>query len=71
MGGTFIQLVDHGHEVHVVYQTSGNIAVFDEDASRFIDFINDFNEVFDLQKEATHAMYKAINKHIKSKKPDR
>lgn len=69
MGGTFIRLVDHGHEVHVAYQTSGNIAVFDEDASRFIDFINDFNEVFDLQKEATHAMYKAINKHIKSKKP--
>ena len=29
MGGTLIRLVDHGHEVHIAYQTSGNIAVFD------------------------------------------
>ena len=35
MGGTFIRLVDQGHEVHVAYQTSGNIAVFDDDAIRF------------------------------------
>ena len=34
MGGTLIRLVDQGHEVHVAYQTSGNIAVFDDDAIR-------------------------------------
>ena len=34
MGGTLIRLVDQGHEVHVAYQTSGNIAVFDDDAVR-------------------------------------
>ncbi len=39
MGGTFIRLVDQGHEVHVAYQTSGNIAVFDDDAVRFADFV--------------------------------
>lgn len=38
MGGTFIRLADHGHEVHVAYQTNGNIAVFDDDALRFADF---------------------------------
>ena len=38
MGGTLIRLVEQGHEVHVAYQTSGNIAVFDEDAIRFADF---------------------------------
>ena len=38
MGGTLIRLVDQGHEVHVAYQTSGNIAVFDADAIRFVDF---------------------------------
>ncbi|EFN53574.1 hypothetical protein CHLNCDRAFT_6736, partial [Chlorella variabilis] len=38
MGGTLIRLVDQGHEVHVGYQTSGNIAVWDEDALRFADF---------------------------------
>jgi len=32
MGGTFDRLVEQGHEVHVVYQTSGNIAVSDEEA---------------------------------------
>jgi glucosamine-6-phosphate deaminase len=32
MGGTFQRLVDQGHEVHVAYQTSGNIAVHDYDA---------------------------------------
>ena len=42
MGGTFIRLVDQGHDVHVAYQTSGNIAVFDEDVVRFADFLQGF-----------------------------
>ncbi len=35
MGGTFDRLVEQGHEVHVAYQTSGNIAVSDTDALRY------------------------------------
>ncbi len=35
MGGTFLRLIDQGHEVHVAYQTSGNIAVTDEEALKF------------------------------------
>ncbi|MCM5661374.1 glucosamine-6-phosphate deaminase [Galbibacter mesophilus] len=35
MGGTFSRLIDQGHEVHVAYQTSGNIAVTDEEALKF------------------------------------
>ena len=35
MGGTFDRLVSQGHEVHVVYQTSGNIAVSDDEAVKF------------------------------------
>ena len=35
MGGTFDRLVEQGHEVHVAYQTSGNIAVSDEEALKF------------------------------------
>jgi glucosamine-6-phosphate deaminase len=31
MGGTFDRLVSQGHEVHVAYQTSGNIAVSNSD----------------------------------------
>ncbi len=35
MGGTFKRLVDQKHDVHVAYQTSGNIAVGDEDMMRY------------------------------------
>ena len=41
MGGTFDRLVDQGHEVHVAYQTSGNIAVSNEDAIRFLEVTQD------------------------------
>ena len=44
MGGTFLRLVDQGHDVHVAYQTSGNIAVHDHDARRFIEFLQEFSE---------------------------
>lgn len=35
MGGTFDRLIEQGHDVHVVYQTSGNIAVSDTEALKF------------------------------------
>lgn len=44
MGGTFLRLVDQGHEVHVAYQTSGNIAVSDADARRFAEFSQQVNQ---------------------------
>ncbi len=44
MGGTFIRLADQGHDVHVAYQTSGNTAVWDEDALRFMEFNIDFSQ---------------------------
>lgn len=69
MGGTFIRLVDQGHDVHVAYQTSGNIAVFDDDAVRFADFISDFNEAFGLNKEDGDKFYKKVVKSIKEKAP--
>lgn len=37
MGATFARLIDQGHEVHVAYQTSGNIAVSNEDALRYLE----------------------------------
>ena len=37
MGGTFIRLVEQGHEVHVAYQTSGNVAVHDDVVFQHID----------------------------------
>ncbi|RYY95210.1 MAG: glucosamine-6-phosphate deaminase, partial [Chitinophagaceae bacterium] len=46
MGGTFQRLHDQGHEVHVAYQTSGNIAVTDEFVTRFLDFAVGFEGLF-------------------------
>ena len=43
MGGTFDRLVAQGHEVHVAYQTSGNIAVSDEEALKFAEISKIFN----------------------------
>ncbi len=42
MGGTFTKLIKQGHEVHVVYQTSGNIAVTDDEALKFAEVCNDY-----------------------------
>ena len=43
MGGTFDRLVEQGHEVHVAYQTSGNIAVSDEEALKFAEVSLELN----------------------------
>ena len=48
MGGTFIRLCEQGHEVHVAYQTSGNIAVWDESADRHVDFVEEFCRAFGI-----------------------
>ncbi len=45
MGGTFQRLHDQGHDVHVGYQTSGNIAVTDEFVTRFLDFAVGFEKI--------------------------
>jgi glucosamine-6-phosphate deaminase len=68
MGGTFIRLADQGHEVHVAYQTSGNIAVFDDDVVRFADFVNDFHEAFGLDKSVTQLMFEGIERKLAAKK---
>ncbi|UNY99188.1 glucosamine-6-phosphate deaminase [Zhouia spongiae] len=48
MGGTFDRLVEQGHEVHVVYQTSGNIAVSNHEALKFAEVAASFDENNDL-----------------------
>jgi glucosamine-6-phosphate deaminase len=51
MGGTLIRLVDDGHEVHIAYMTSGNIAVFDHDAARVADLVTEYNRLFGIDQE--------------------
>lgn len=68
MGGTFMRLHDHGHDVHVAYQTSGNIAVFDDDVVRFADFVNDFHEEFGMKQDVTQMLFSKVKDQIQSKK---
>ena len=42
MGGTFDRLVSQGHDVHVAYQTSGNIAVSNQEVLKFVELYEDF-----------------------------
>jgi glucosamine-6-phosphate deaminase len=43
MGGTLDRLIEQGHEVHIAYQTSGNIAVSDEEALKFAEVSHEIN----------------------------
>jgi glucosamine-6-phosphate deaminase len=69
MGGTIIKLVEQGHEVHVAYMTSGNIAVFDHDAWRFIDFVDEFNRLFTIDQEHTDRVKERVQAFLRAKKP--
>jgi len=68
MGGTFQRLVDQGHEVHVAYQTSGNIAVSDDEAIRFIDFVVDFNRQFGINNDETSTIFENAKSFLQNKK---
>lgn len=70
MGGTFMRLHDQGHEVHVGYQTSGNIAVTDEFVTRFIDFAVGFEEMFGIDNQKSQQILSVAREYISSKKKD-
>ncbi len=70
MGGTFMRLHDQGHEVHVAYQTSGNIAVTDEFVTRFIDFAVGFEDMFGIDNNKSQEILTAARQYIASKKKD-
>lgn len=69
MGGTIRRLVEQKHDVHICYETSGNIAVGDEEVVRFMHFINGFNQIFDNNSnECIKNKYAEIKKFLKDKK---
>ncbi|MCX7787252.1 MAG: glucosamine-6-phosphate deaminase [Spirochaetes bacterium] len=69
MGGTLIRLGQQGHEVHTVYQTSGSIAVFDSDALRFAQFVEEFSLLFGMDSAVSSAIHRRIEKFLLEKKP--
>ncbi len=68
MGGTLLRLVDQGHDVHVGYQTSGNIAVFDDEVLRFLDFTREVIDNDAANEQLSDAIRK-VKENIKKKKP--
>lgn len=69
MGGTLARLVEQGHEVHVCYQTSGSIAVFDDDTIRFLDFANEYKRIFNLHYNVSEEVYTKTRSFFNTKKP--
>lgn len=67
MGGTLLRLVEQGHEVHVAYQTSGNIAVFDEEVLRFTDFADGFSRKFCTEQDTIQKLSEQIRGFIENK----
>jgi glucosamine-6-phosphate deaminase len=70
MGGTFIRLAAQGHDVHVAYQTSGNTAVWDDDALRFVEFAIDFSKSQRLDTEKLKNLYAGMRTFLREKQPN-
>ena len=68
MGGTFMRLQDQGHQIHVAYQTSGNIAVTDEFVTRFIDFAVGFEKMFDIDETKSKQILENATTFLGNKK---
>ncbi len=68
MGGTFMRLHNQGHEVHVAYQTSGNIAVTDEFVTRFLDFAVGFENMFEMDHSKSRSILDEATSFIDQKK---
>lgn len=68
MGGTFQRLHDQGHDVHVAYQTSGNIAVTDEFVTRFMDFAVGFEEMSGIDSKKSTAILEQARQYLRIKK---
>ncbi|MEX2188257.1 MAG: glucosamine-6-phosphate deaminase, partial [Pirellulales bacterium] len=67
MGGTLIRLVEDGHEAHVAYMTSGNIAVFDLDVRRVVDLIVECNRQFGIDEEKSQQLEDKVREALSSK----
>ncbi|MFM7428817.1 MAG: glucosamine-6-phosphate deaminase [Flammeovirgaceae bacterium] len=70
MGGTFIRLVDQGHDVHVAYQTSGNTAVWDDDVLRYMEFAIDYSDSLGTDGKKLKAVYADARSFIEKKQPN-
>ncbi len=69
MGGTLKRLVDQGHDVHVAYETSGNIAVGDEDMERYFIVMKKIADAFGINTPEYQQKHKEIHEFLAQKNP--
>lgn len=69
MGGTMRRLVQQGHEVHVAFQTSGDVAVDNEDMYRTLMLNNKIITHFNLNDSRTDSFVEKIRKELLNKRP--
>ena len=69
MGGTLIRLVEDGHEAHIAYMTSGNIAVFDHDAHRIADLVTEYNRLFSIDQQKSLEVQTQVHEGLENKHP--
>lgn len=69
MGGTVARLSSQGHIVNLAYETSGNIAVFDHDVIRFLDFLKEAAKIYGGDPNGVDAIYSKVVKELNEKHP--
>jgi glucosamine-6-phosphate deaminase len=69
MGGILHKLHQNGNRIVIAYQTSGNIAVFDHEVRRYIDFLRRFDRDFDTHDSGTRAVVEKVERFLASKVP--
>jgi glucosamine-6-phosphate deaminase len=69
MGGILHKLVENENEVVVAYMTSGNIAVFDHDVRRYVDFLERLGEEGALERERARTLAGRVHEFLERKRP--
>lgn len=69
MGGTFARLVEQGHDVHVAYETSGNIAVLDDYIYQQMDIAASFTRLVGGDTKTMDAAFEKVKQLIANRKP--
>ncbi|GHT04354.1 glucosamine-6-phosphate deaminase [Bacteroidia bacterium] len=69
MGGTLARLSEQGHEVHLAYEVSGNIAVYDDEVTRFLDFVRDIAPLYKFDDQTAQEAYKNSLEFFQKKRP--
>jgi glucosamine-6-phosphate deaminase len=68
-GGILNKLHQNGNDILVAYQTSGNIAVFDHEVRRYLDFLRRFSRDFEIESGSGRALIEEMEQFLDGKEP--